>query len=90
MNFQLHVDIECNIYITLGRTRGLNVSFKLHVAVPSTQPPTMKSYTQALVLVVQMRRRRNQRCKYKSVVSANSNNSFRYPLEFFEESPGAA
>ena len=31
------------IYITVGRTRGLNVSFKLHVAVPSTQPPTMKS-----------------------------------------------
>ena len=49
MNFLLHVDIECNIYIILDRTRGLNVSFKLHVPVPSTQPPAMKSETQALI-----------------------------------------
>ena len=52
MNFLLHVDIES--YITLGRTRGLNVSYKL---------------------VVPMHRRGNQRCKYKSVLSANSNNN---------------
>ena len=53
MNFLSHVDIEW--YITLGRTRGLNVSYKL---------------------VVQMHRRGNQRCKYRSVLSANSNNNF--------------
>ena len=62
MNFLLHVDIEW--YITLGRTRGLNV----HV-----------SYK----LVVQMHRRGNQRCKYKSVLSANSDNSFRNLLNFW-------
>ena len=37
MNFLLHVDIECNMYITLSRTRELNVSFKRHLAGPSIQ-----------------------------------------------------
>ena len=45
----LTLDVIYILYITLGRTRGLNVSFKLHVPVPSTQPPAMKSETQALI-----------------------------------------
>ena len=35
--------------ITLDRTRGLNVSFKLHVPVPSTQPPAMKYEEQVVI-----------------------------------------